>query len=414
MDAGAWSELLGGAALPSHVYLHVPFCRSKCAYCDFASVADASPRLTIAVFRALEAEIRRWRATSLPGIVETVYVGGGTPSLYADHVARLLRRVTTELPVRDGAEITVEANPDSADEAGLRAMASAGANRISMGVQTLNDAELAILGRVHSAAQAREAIRSATEVFAEVSVDLICGIPGQTLDSWLSTVAEIARSGVRHVSVYPLTVEQGTPLAELVTEGRVREPDPDAAGEMMLAAEGLLEKTGLARYEVASYARPGSECRHNLGYWTGRQYAGVGPGAHSMYNVATARTIGATPGLENGSLDESSRVRTWCARSPDEWLAGEGYGYEVLTPGEVAREDVMLALRLARGVSAADVANAGLAPVLESLARDGLVVLEGTSRNARWHTTTRGWLLGNEVFARVWNAEDDACEGSSG
>jgi putative oxygen-independent coproporphyrinogen III oxidase len=408
MDSGILADMLDQPSLPSHVYLHVPFCRSKCAYCDFASIEAPSSRLTIAVFRALEAEVRRWGTASLPGVVETVYVGGGTPSLYADQVARLLRRVSAELPLRDGAEVTIEANPDSVDETSLSRIADAGANRISLGVQTLNDSELQLLGRVHSAWQAREALRIAQGLFPQVSADLICGVPGQTLDSWVTTVHEIAQSGVSHVSVYPLSVEEGTEMEALVAEGRVREPDPDVAADMMLAAEGIFERAGLLRYEVANYARPGSESLHNVGYWTGHQYAGIGPGAHSMYTAATARHIGILA-PHDPPLALGSRVRTWGAKSPEEWLAGAGFGWEALSADEVGREDVMLGMRLARGVTAGDVERAGLSEVFEGLLADGFVVREGTGRAMRWRTTVQGWLLGNEVFGRVWNAEDEGC-----
>ncbi len=409
MDTGILADVLDQPSLPGHLYLHVPFCRSKCAYCDFASVEAASSRLTIAVFRGMEAEIRRWGQAALPGVLDTVYVGGGTPSLYAGQVARLLRRVSSELPVRDGAEVTIEANPDSVDEAGLSKMADAGANRISVGVQSLNDSELRVLGRVHSAWQAREAVELARRIFSEVSVDLICGIPGQTLDSWLSTVAEVAASGVTHVSVYPLSVEVGTPLETLVAEGRVREPDPDLAADMMLAAEGVLERAGLLRYEIANYAARGSESRHNVAYWTGHQYLGVGPGAHSMFTGATARAVAVVAHDDAAASQPESRVRTWCANGPEQWLAGEGFSAEVLSAEDAQREDVMLGMRLARGVPESDVDRTGLTHVFEELAREGLVAKSGIGRAARWHTTTRGWLLGNEVFGRVWNSEDDSC-----
>ena len=246
-------------------------------------------------------------------------------------------------------------------------------------------------------------------IFREVSADLICGIPGQTLDSWLTTVAEVASSGVTHVSVYPLSVEQGTPLDVLVAEGRVREADSDVAADMMLAAEGVFERAGLMRYEVANYARRGSESQHNVGYWTGHQYIGVGPGAHSMYTMATARAVGVLAPDEADKLEDGSRVRTWCAKAPEEWLAGEGFQWEVLSPAEVCREDIMLGLRLTRGVSAADVERAGLEDVFTGLSAEGLVAQQGSGRSARWCTTTQGWLLGNEVFGSVWNAEDEGC-----
>ena len=409
MESGTWMDMLDQPALPGHVYLHVPFCRSKCVYCDFASIEAPSSRLTIAVFRALEAEVRRWGVASLPGVVETVYVGGGTPSLYADQVARLLRRVSTELPLRDGAEITVEANPDSVDETSLARIAAAGANRISVGVQTFDDHVLRLLGRVHNAWQAREAIRIAQTHFPELSVDLMCGIPGQTLDSWLTTVAEVARTGVGHVSVYPLSVEEGTPLAALIAEGRVLRTRSRCGGRHDARGRGDLRARRSPALRGRELRPSGKRVAAQHGVLDWSSVRGHGSRGARHVTTATARAVGIIHDTDDTPIDLCARVRTWCSKSPEPWLAGEGFALEVLAAEDAAREDVMLGMRLARGVTVADVERTGLTSVFESLAGDGLVVLDGVGRSARWRTTTQGWLLGNEVFGRVWNAEDEGC-----
>jgi coproporphyrinogen III oxidase-like Fe-S oxidoreductase len=233
------------------------------------------------------------------------------------------------------------------------------------------------------------------------SVDVMCGIPGQTLESWRETLDGAVATGAGHVSAYPLSVEEGTPLYVRVRKGDLPAPDPDAAADMMLLAEDVLGCAGIARYEVASYARPGEESRHNTRYWTGGAYVGVGPSAASMLPAEDFARIAATEGWETPPAD-GARARF--TRSPNV----EAYVYEpvgppadveYLTTEETRREDVMLGLRLTRGVTAGQVEEAGLTAVLEGLAADGLV----ESVEDRWRTTRRGWLLGNEVFGRVWS-----------
>jgi oxygen-independent coproporphyrinogen-3 oxidase len=385
--------------MPAHVYFHVPFCRSKCSYCDFASVANATAEEVYAVFSGMEAEVKRWAFAALPGMVETIYVGGGTPSLHPAAVGSLLAHAREELPVCDDAEITVEANPDSLSALALEALLEGGVNRISVGVQAFDDRVLGILGRLHDARQAREALALVRDAGVALSVDLMCGIPGQSLASWAESLEEALDAGAQHVSVYPLSVEEGTPLAAAVSSGLVAEPDPDIAAEMMLAAEKRLGEAGLLRYEVANYARPGSEARHNNAYWTGASYVGIGPGAHGMLSADVARTIGVFGARMH--LDVA-RVRYANEDDPLTWLRGEPGEVELMTAEEAAREDVMLGMRLVRGVPAAQVARAGhLDQTLLSLAEDGLTELA----DGRWRTTQRGWLLGNEVFGRIWTQE---------
>lgn len=396
------SEALGditGAGLPAHFYFHVPFCRSKCAYCDFCSTEGADPALVGAVFRGMEAEVRRWGFSALPGLVETVYVGGGTPSLFPEMVAHLLGHVALTVDVREGAEITVEANPDSVTAAGIEALVDAGANRISVGVQAFDDAVLRTLGRMHDARQAREALTLVRDSGAALAVDLMCGIPGQGPASWAESLEEALDADPAHVSVYPLSVEEGTPLAQMIADGVVPEPDPDCAAEMLLVAEDRLARAGLIRYEIANYALPGHESRHNTAYWTGASYVGIGPGAHGMLQPDVARITGVLGG--EASCADVARVRYANAGDATEWLRGEQGPLECLSAEEAAREDVMLGTRMVRGVDARQVHSAGLETVAESLAVDGLLELE----RGHWKTTQRGWLLGNEVFGRLWAGE---------
>ncbi len=287
MDSGILADMLDQPSLPGHVYLHVPFCRSKCAYCDFASIEAPSSRLTIAVFRALEAEVRRWGTASLPGVVETVYVGGGTPSLYADQVARLLRRVVRRAAACATAPRSPSRRtPTRSTRRRLARIADAGANRISVGVQTLNDAELQLLGRVHSAWQAREALRIAQGLLPEVSADLICGIPGQTLDSWLTTVAEIASSGVTHVSVYPLVGRGRDAAGRARGRGTRARARPRYRGGHDARRRRHLRASG-ARCATRSPTTRGRGASRSTTWGTGpvTSTPGIGPGAHSMYTA---------------------------------------------------------------------------------------------------------------------------------
>ncbi|PKQ30020.1 MAG: coproporphyrinogen III oxidase [Actinobacteria bacterium HGW-Actinobacteria-10] len=388
---------LRAPAMPAHLYIHVPFCRSKCSYCDFYSITGATDDLTEVYRRGVEAELVRWADAALPGLLDSVYVGGGTPSAFA-HLPELLDAVMRRFDLHPTAEVTIEANPGTVTPALLKRLARAGVTRVSLGVQTLAAGELALLGRTHTREQVLEACSQVLDAGLDLSVDLMCGIPGQMLNSWISTLEAVIDAGARHVSVYPLSLEEGTPLAVACEGGLVPEPDSDLAASMMLAAEEVLTAAGLPRYEVANYAVPGHESRHNLAYWTGRNYIGIGPSAHSMFDAQTARAVGLLPLHSGGSV---ARVRIAEPADIDEWLTSGEVETEYLDADQVAREDIMLGLRLTRGVAESQVEAAALTAVLESLAGQGLVELV----ESHWRTTRRGWLLGNEVFGRVWAGE---------
>lgn len=383
------------AHLPAHFYVHVPFCASKCAYCDFASYAGCSEEMAEAVFSAMRTQIIGWERSGIDGVVETVYFGGGTPSLHATRVVTLLAHIRRALCVHPGAEITVEGNPDSLTDDVVDVLARAGVTRVSVGIQSFDDRELKILGRRHDAREAERACARVLAAGMALSVDLMCALPGQSRASLAGSIAAAAETGARHMSVYPLTIEDGTALQVAVDNGLVPDVDPDTAAEMMVLAEQALAFHGYERYEIANYAMSRRDrSRHNTAYWTGRSYAGIGPGAHGMLDVQTAR---ATHMFDELS-DQVARVRYGNAPDLDDWITGKGDSIELLDADEAAREDAMLGMRLVDGISDELVARAGALDALVALESSGLVLHEA----GRWRCTRRGWLLGNEVFERIW------------
>jgi oxygen-independent coproporphyrinogen-3 oxidase len=246
--------------------------------------------------------------------------------------------------------------------------------------------------------EALDAARSIRATGLDLSIDLMCGIPGLSDETWVHTLEQAIATDAGHISVYPLTLEEGTPLAVACGTGLVDTPDPDRAADQMLRAEEILSSAGLNRYEVSNYARAGMESRHNLAYWTGRPYIGVGPAAHGMLETATATAVGMIDAEQAAS---AARVRYGQSPDIDGWLTGADPTIELLDAAEVGREDIMLGLRLTRGVSADAVSAAGVEAAVGELVDAGLVE-RYTAGAERYRTTQRGWLLGNEVFARIW------------
>ena len=392
--------------LPSALYVHVPFCISKCAYCDFASAVSDLRWHTPYVDAVLYAA-GHYSFYDVLDDVTSLYVGGGTPTILSDELVRLVTGLREIASLRAGAEITVETNPETTDLRLVEMLAAAGVNRFSLGVQSFDDTVLSTLGRRHDAARAEQAATVLARSGQRFSVDLICGVPGQSVASWRRSVERAVATGAGHVSVYPLSIEEGTPLDRAIEAGSMPEPDPDAAAEMMQIAADVLAEAGLARYEVANYARPGEESRHNTSYWTGSAYLGLGPSASSMLPVAAFAPIAGAEGWAPVP-DTSARCRFTAIADTETWLRNPlaaPVETEYLTAEEVAREDVMLGMRRSVGVPAEQVAAAGLDAVLESLGASGLVERTRGEEGDRWHPTSRGWLLGNEVFGRIWSGE---------
>lgn len=292
------------------LYLHIPFCRAKCLYCDFDSRALTGCALEEAIgayCEGLSAQVDAHGNAGELSEVETVYVGGGTPSLLGGRLVGLVDLVRSYC---EPVEFTCEANPESFTLDLAQALRAAGVTRISLGVQSLNASELKAIGRIHSAEQAMLAVAQAKAAGFSTSCDVMCGLPGQTLDTFAETLRSLVTLNPDHVSVYPLQLEEGTPLARMEETGEMEVPDEDFQAQCMDLAAEVLEEAGYERYEVASYAKPGHRCRHNIAYWTGKPYLGLGRSAASMLDVCKgecreARFI-ACPDAQKG---EGSRMR---------------------------------------------------------------------------------------------------------
>lgn len=384
--------------LPRHLYVHVPLCRSKCAYCSFYSAADTGTLSHNELVRATLEALADWLVPEVQRVpLQTLYVGGGTPTVLGQELVALVRGVTELIPLAPGAEVTIEANPESLSRSLMSALADAGATRVSIGVQSLDDEALRLLGRCHDSREALAAIRTAVAAELDVSVDLMAGVPGVSAEAWLEALHAVVDSGASHLSIYPLTIEPGTPMAEAIAGGRMPAPDEDVTVDAMETAARVLAERGLVRYEVANYARPGRESRHNAAYWTGWPYLGIGGGAQGMLSGDQARALGIVPAEET----DVARVRYGYANDPFPMRAERPLAtFETLSAAEALREDAMLGMRMTEGIADELAVLAGVTAPLESLVRDGLVVHEG----GRWRPTERGWLFGNEVFGRIWGA----------
>lgn len=357
------------------LYLHVPFCARKCAYCDFRSEASVRDDARMdAYLERMVLDIRRASREGLLGALETVYIGGGTPShLGLARLSQLLYTLSLSMHLTPEVECTMEANPESLDERMVRDLYALGVTRISLGVQSFDDDVLRLLGRPHDAAGAQRAIEAVKTRFDNFSIDLMCGIPGQSAEALAASVETAVRLGVPHVSVYPLTIEEGTLFARRLDAGLMSEPDAEAAADHMELAAAILEAAGYERYEVASYAKPGFACRHNIAYWTGVPYLGLGEGAVGMRQTSERR----------------------------ERFEGEAV-LETLDAFQMLAEDLMLGMRMARGVSVSDVEAAGL--VLDGCCTtfSGMEALGLVERcDGRFRPTRAGWLCGNEIYGRI-------------
>lgn len=401
------------------LYLHIPFCQSKCAYCDFDSVAACSlddARTAQACY--LDRLANRVDAFGTAGLldgVRTVYIGGGTPSLLGMRLVELVRSVMQWCAPE---EFTCEANPESFTSSLALQLARAGVTRISLGVQSLQEEELKAVGRIHSATQALDAICCAKDAGLDVSCDLMCGLPLQTQDSWAKSVAGLIEAGPCHVSIYPLTVEDGTPLALKVDSGRLVLPDEDEQADEMELARRFLMEAGFAPYEVASYALPGHACRHNIAYWTGIEYLGLGRSAASMLSRDTFR-MSSSLFSDLAPRDGAARIRV--LQTDD---AASAFEIEQLGIREAMAEDLMLACRMTRGIPQELLLRAsavfGKQIVTDTCARaielglatweapDGENYVDASSGGmdlfpGALAPTQQGWLEGNELFGLFWN-----------
>lgn len=327
------------AASEFAIYVHWPFCKSKCPYCDFnshvrASIDEARWR------RALLGELDHYAAETPGRAVTSIFFGGGTPSLMsAATVAAVLDRIAQRWPVDPEVEITLEANPTSVEAERFREFRAAGVTRASLGIQALDDTALKFLGRAHDAREALAALDVARRIFERFSFDLIYARPGQSVAAWEAELARALDLAGEHLSVYQLTIEAGTAFATSYARGDFALPDEDTQANLYEITQARLAAANLPAYEISNHARPGAECRHNLAYWHSADYVGVGPGAHGRLTL------------------DGNRVATRQSRAPETWLAAaerQGHGSEertILTLGERLDELLMMGLRLAEGVT---------------------------------------------------------------
>jgi oxygen-independent coproporphyrinogen-3 oxidase len=369
------------------LYLHWPFCQSKCPYCDFNSHVAA--RIDQRLWRdAFLAEIARTGRDTSDRILDTVFFGGGTPSLMdPDLVAAILDAIRSTWRTSNSFEVTLEANPSSIEAARFRAYRDAGVNRVSMGMQAMNDDDLRALGRLHSAADALRAFDTARATFDRVSFDLIYARQHQTPDDWRAELDRALALGLDHLSLYQLTIEDGTAFGARHAAGKLPGlPDDDRAVALWDITQERTQSAGLPAYEISNHARPGAESRHNLIYWRSGDWLGIGPGAHGRLTL------------------DGTRYATETPRAPGTWLEGvsretqAGWDHSPLPAAEHATEFLLMGLRLTEGVDL-DRYDA-IAPrpldaqVLAGLAEDGMIELD----NRRLRTTSQGRLLLNAVL----------------
>jgi oxygen-independent coproporphyrinogen-3 oxidase len=373
------------------LYVHWPFCAAKCPYCDFNSHVRTSvdeEGWAQAISRELS-HVAELQGAERP-ILQTIFFGGGTPSLMsARATGRIIDAAMRLWPCANDLEITLEANPASAEAARFADYAAAGVGRLSLGVQALNDADLRFLGRLHDVREAKAALALAQRTFARVSLDLIYARPGQSLEAWRSELAEALSFGTEHLSLYQLTVEPETPFATMHRRGVFHLPNEDLAADFYEATQDMTARAGLPVYEISNHARPGCESRHNLLYWRYGTYAGVGPGAHGRLQL-------------NGK-----RIATVCERLPERWrerVARHGHGFTDISEIDDrvgAREHLLMNLRLSEGIDvAAYRARWGVVPAPErvaALAAGGFVKLE----SGRLAATPRGMLVLNRVIEEL-------------
>lgn len=354
------------SSLPLGVYVHWPYCSRICPYCDFNVVRDRGRTAEQAALAdAIVADLKAQRGLTGPRPLLSIFFGGGTPSLMdPGQVARVIETAKALWTPAQDLEISLEANPTDAETDRFAALASAGVARLSLGVQALDDAALEQLGRNHDAGSARRAIGVAAKAFPRLSADLIYARPGQTVEAWTRELGELLDHGPEHVSPYQLTIEAGTAFDRAVGRGKLVVPDEDLAAALFETTQTVLEAAGFDAYEVSNHARgEGARSRHNLVYWRGHDYVGVGPGAHGRLT------------LDGGKLAMTAArgIADYVRAVAD---AGVGFTGEALTPLEAAEERLLLGLRIDDGVAFAEIAALGLspdAPKVRSLVEAGLL-----------------------------------------
>lgn len=388
------------------LYVHIPFCETKCPYCDFNTYAKIESLMAPYV-SALNAEVTTWGEALEHPPVKTVFLGGGTPSyLPSEHLFSILDTISRSFRVDTDAEITMESNPGDFGALELESYLKSGVNRLSIGVQSLDDGLLEVLGRRHTSAQAVEAYRLAKSAgFGNISLDLMYGLPHQSIDQWKRTLDGVLELAPVHLSMYCLTLEGGTPMEKWVSAGKTPDPDPDLAADMYLMAQDVMRANGYRHYEISNWAVPGFESGHNLTYWRNKPYLGVGPGAHSylfghrFYDLKSPRDYIRLLGKsQNGHGPFESALDLIKSVPVVEDV-------EFIDRRLEMAETLMMGLRLDDGIHLEEFENRF--DLLPSQAYESVIgeltalgLLETSDSSLR--LTQRGKMLGNEVFSRFF------------
>ncbi len=399
----------------SALYLHIPFCSQKCFYCDFSSwsTRQDDSRMNNYV-KALKHQLDEAAQLGLLSATKTVYMGGGTPSLLGQDAVDLAQHTSA---IVNPDEFSIEANPDSLSNDLLASLTTGGVTRISLGVQSFNDNELKKLGRIHSADLAYDRVLAAKEHGYDVSIDLMCAVPEQTESSWEFSLSRFISLGVNHVSVYPLTIEDGTALAKQTQDKDTPWNAYDVQADRMQAASKMLQAAGFERYEVASYARNQKSCKHNKMYWTGESYLGLGTSAASMLTAAEYDVLAKVNTSLPNRPQNAVRARLVVLDAPRKIAEGASlfsteFDVEFLTQREAVAEDLMLHARLMEPIlpslldESEQVFGASrLHDVFDACVQDELlecVDAADSGIKASYRPTKKGWLLGNELYGRFW------------
>ena len=376
------------------IYIHIPFCRSKCDYCDFYSLAGREDRMA-GYQKALLAHLKETAFAAKGFSVDTIYFGGGTPTFYGEKRLReLLAAVKKHYAVDKDAEVTLEANPDSADFKPLKALRKAGFNRISLGIQSACPAELAAVHRPHTVEQGDGAVAAARRAgFANLSLDLIYGLPVQTVSSWQNTVEHVLTLEPEHLSCYGLKVEEGIPLAARVAAGEERLLSDDAQATLYLWTVSRLAQAGYEQYEISNFARPGYASRHNLRYWLTQPYIGFGPGAHSDFGGRRYSWVRDLDGYIKGVLEGGKLLDT----------------QDLIPQEERSSEYLMLRLRTAAGIEEWEYRGTyfmDFAPIEERLREFAAQGWAVKTPQGRWRFTPKGFLVSNQLIGDLLERQE--------
>ena len=429
LDAELNKSAMQTKSMPFEVYVHVPFCLRRCGYCDFNTytardLGERASREGYADVAIREMQlVKKWQ--EYHGIFEpkaqSVFFGGGTPTvLKARDLVRILQEIRNLWGLKTGAEITTEANPDTADEKYIETLAEGGFTRISFGMQSAVPHVLKTLDRTHTPENVTRGVNAANACGLRSSVDLIYGAPGESLDDWRKSVEMALSLGVNHISAYALTVEPRTKMGRQIAAGTIQAPNDDDEAAKYELADELFSSAGLKWYEISNWARLGFESRHNLGYWKNIDWAGIGPGAHSHYNAASALSKQSVDSdAKNANPNQEYNLRAWDILHPKRWAQAINAGnvpwqnYECINVEDALIEEVMLGLRISEGLSVDELCakmrktNRGfddshLQKVISEVCNEDLAVLHEN----RIIATRKGRLLNDLLIERIV----DACE----